>query len=226
MQGDRHHALLSRLADYVRSPSLRHIRDPRNLQKLAEELVRAIDSSNVVWTKWNSQREDLAKAAAPCWVPINDLRDFLNVLPGPPLTRTDVTERLRAISDEPWAEYPKDEVEAGYLALHKSEKSQGTEMAAIIGALRAHVDNEEERLRKEREEAYQRLKEEDRLKREQRSLSGADCGWTQLDKSEVFYCRSNGARFALSGRRYALEFVPDKRSTRRWRVARNLPRSR
>lgn len=198
MQSDRHYAVLSKLADYVRSPSLRHIRDPRNLQKLTEELVRAIDSSNAVWTKWNSKREDLAKAAAPCWVPIDDLKDFLNDLQGPPLTRTDVTERLRAICEEPWTEYPKDELEAGCLALYESEKSQGTEMPAIIGALRAHIENEEERLRKEREQAHQRFKEEDRLKRERRFLSGADCGWTQLDKAEVFYCRRNGRAFRVA----------------------------
>jgi hypothetical protein len=30
---------------------------------------------------------------------------------------------------------------------------------------------------------------------QRRFLSGADCGWTQIDKSEGFYCRRNGRAF-------------------------------
>jgi len=213
MQTDRHYAVVSRLADYVRSPSLRHIRELHNLQKLAEEIVRAIDSSNVVWTKWTGQREDLAKAAAPCWIPVEDLRAFLNQLPGPALTRTDVDERLRAFWEEPWERYPDEDLRPGCQALYESEKAQGTEMAAIIGALRTHIENEEERLRKQRDEANQRFKEEDRAKREQRFLSGADCGWTQLDKSEVFYCRRNGRAFRVvrtRDKRWDLYRIKDK----------------
>jgi hypothetical protein len=29
-------------------------------------------------------------------------------------------------------------------------------------------------------------------------LAGADCGWTQIDKSEVFYCRRNGRAFRIA----------------------------
>jgi hypothetical protein len=49
--------------------------------------------------------------------------------------------------------------------------------------LRGHVETEEDRLRKEQAESYRRWREEDRVAREQRLLSGADCGWTQLQKS-------------------------------------------
>lgn len=37
------------LFDYVKSPSLRHIRDPHALVKLAREIVRQIDLGNSVW---------------------------------------------------------------------------------------------------------------------------------------------------------------------------------
>ncbi len=195
MESDRHYAVLSKLMEYVSSPSLRHIRDPRNLQKLAEEIARTIDASSGVWTKWNGQREDLAKAAAPCWIPIEDLQAFLNQLPGPLLTRTDVVERLRAFWEEPWERYPDEDLRDGCLALYQKEKAEGTEMPAIVGAIRVHIEDEEERLRKEREQAHQRFKEEERLKAQERFLSGADCGWIQLDKTETFYCRRNGRAF-------------------------------
>ncbi|TMJ38601.1 MAG: hypothetical protein E6G89_11830 [Alphaproteobacteria bacterium] len=36
------------------------------------------------------------------------------------------------------------------------------------------------------------------LGREQRLLSGADCKWTQLQKSSSWYCRANGRTYRLS----------------------------
>jgi hypothetical protein len=195
VQSERHYAVVSKLMDYVKSPSLAHVRELRNLQKLAEEIVRALDSSSAVWAKWDGQREDVAKAAAPCWIPVDDLQVYLNRLPGPKLTRTDVVERLRAFWEEPWERYPEESLRDGCLALYQKEKSEGTEMPAIVGAIRAHIEEEEERLRKEREQTYQRFKEEERIKLQERFLSGADCGWIQLDKSENFYCRRNGRAF-------------------------------
>jgi len=40
---DRHHAVRALLFDYVRSPSLRHLRDPHSLGKLAKDIMRAVD---------------------------------------------------------------------------------------------------------------------------------------------------------------------------------------
>ena len=65
------------LFDYVKSPSLRHIRDPHSLGKLALEIVRRIDRGNSIWKKWDGQREGLLNSAAGCWIPVEDLRDFL-----------------------------------------------------------------------------------------------------------------------------------------------------
>ena len=179
------------LFDYVKSPSLRHIRDPHSLIKLAQEIVKRIDHGNSIWQKWDGQREVLLKSAVGCWIPVEDLREFLNGLPGPQLTKTDVAERLRAFEEEQYFSYPKEELQAGCLELYETEKAEGTELPAIIGLLLNHVEQEEERLRVEQEERYQRQRQEEQMAREQRLLSGADCGWTQIQKSPNWYCRSN-----------------------------------
>jgi hypothetical protein len=198
MENDRIYAVAHKLFDYVKSPSLRHIRDPHSIQKLAKEIVQATDRASSIWEKWEGSREELAKAAGVCWVPAEDLRTFLNRLPGPVLTITDVAQRLRAFYEEPYSHYPNDDLKAGCLAFYEAEKVQGTELPAIIGALQEYIELEEERLRLEREQTYRRNQEEERIRRQQRLLAGADCGWTQIDKSEVFYCRRNGRAFRVA----------------------------
>jgi len=197
MNSDRQYAVASLLFDYVKSPSLRHLRDPHSVHKLARDIVNAIDRAGSVWGKWEAEREEVAKAAAPCWIPMEDLLASLNNLPGPPLTKTDVEQRLRAIWEEPYSIYPNEALKDGCLALYHSEKAQGTEMRAIIGMLQEHREREDERLRREQEERYRKLKEEERAKLEQRFLSGADCGWTPIDSSAAFYCRRNGRTFRI-----------------------------
>lgn len=81
------------LFNYVRSPSLRHIRDPHAVIVLANEIMRVVDGRSSVWLKWDEHREKLVKSAVGCWIPFDDLRGFLNGLPGPALTTTDVTQR-------------------------------------------------------------------------------------------------------------------------------------
>jgi hypothetical protein len=197
MDAERQYAVRSLLFDFVKSPSLRHLRDPHNIQKLAREIINAVDRAGSIWKKWESEREEVVKAAFPCWIPIEDLQSFLNTLPRPSLTKTDVEQRLRAIWEEPYTTYPNDDLKEGCLALYNREKAQGTEMRAIIGALQEHIESEEERLRREQQERYQRLKEEERIQLEQRFQSGADCGWTRIEKSEAFYCRHNGRTFRI-----------------------------
>lgn len=197
MDAYRQHAVASLLFDYVKSPSLRHLRDPHSVHKLARDVLSAIDRASSVWKKWETKREEVAKAAAPCWIPIEDLRAFLNSLPGPSLTKTDVEQRLRAIWEEPYTTYPNDALKEDCQALYHSEKAQGTEMRAIIGALQEYIEQEDDKLRREQEENYRRWKEDERVKLEQRFLSGADCGWTRIEKSEEFYCRRNGRAFRI-----------------------------
>lgn len=186
------------LFDYVKSPSLRHIRDPHSIVRLAQEIVRRIDRGNSIWRKWDGQREVLLKSAIGCWIPIEDTRDFLNGMPGPLLSTTDVVQRIRAFEEEDHYAYPKEELQPGCLALYEKEKAAGAELPAIIGLLREHVEREEERIHIEQQERYQRWREKDRIAREQRLLSGADCKWTQLRRSPNWYCRSNGRTYRLS----------------------------
>ncbi|ASY58300.1 hypothetical protein SS05631_c33860 [Sinorhizobium sp. CCBAU 05631] len=129
---------------------------------------------------------------------MQDLRDYLNDLPGPNLTMTDVAQRLRAFEEEPYASYPNDELKDGCLALFAKEKAEGTELPAIIGLLSEHIEHEEERLRLERTEQYKHMREQERLAAEQRLLSGADCKWTQLGRAPQWYCRTNGRTYRLT----------------------------
>lgn len=198
MEDERIWAVKSLLFDYVKSPSLRHIRDPYSVGRLAADIVKRLDRGNSLWGKWDGQRELLLKAALGCWVPVDDLREFLNRMPGPALTKTDVVQRLKAFEEEPYGPYPKEELQAGCLALYEKEKAEGTELPAIVGLLRDYVESEEERLRLEQQERYHEAREEDRVARERRLLSGADCRWTQLRNSQHWYYRANGRLYRLS----------------------------
>lgn len=160
--------------------------------------MRVANGRNSIWRKWDDQRELLVKSAVGCWIPFEDLRDFLNELPGPLLTTTDVAQRMRAFEDEDYSSYPKEVLQSGCLAIYEREKAEGTDLPAIVGLLRDHVENEEERLRIEQKEQYERAREEERIAQEQRLLSGADCKWTQLAKSPEWHCRMNGRLYRLS----------------------------
>ena len=209
MEDDRIYLVQGLLEEHLKSPSLRHIRDGYAVRKLCAQIVRRLDRRGGLWEKWEGQREPLLKAAAATWIPLEDLRDHLNRMEGHRLTLTDVEERLRAFHEEPYTPLPNDDLREGCLAIYEKEKSEGTEMAAIVGALQAHVEREEERLRLERQESYRRQQAEARLALEQRFLSGADCKWTPIDRSREMYCRING-------RSYRLEPLANKQ----WRLQR------
>jgi hypothetical protein len=116
-EDERIWAVKELLFDYVKSPSLRHIRDPHSLSRLAQEIVRRIDRGNSIWRKWDGQRETLLRSAVGCWVPVQDMRDFLNRMPGPPLSATDVAQRLSAFEEQDH-EYPNEEIQLSCLATH------------------------------------------------------------------------------------------------------------
>lgn len=184
---------------YLESPSLRHIRDPKQIDRLAEEIVSAVDRSSPLWDKWDATRAELLKAAAKTWIPIEDLVAFLNRLPGQRLTRTDVAQRLRAFQDEPYADlYPDERVKGACLALYAAEVEAGTEMPAIVGALQEFADEEEARLDREHQEKWKADRDADRLALERRFLSGADCKWTPLEGSKAHFMRKNGRAFRLT----------------------------
>lgn len=186
------------LREHLQSPSLKHIKDPYIVATLAGEIVRKLDRGNSAWLKRTALREQLVAAAIPCWIPTEDLRDHLNRMEGPRLTTTDVAQRLRAFEEETYTEFAREYHKEGCLALYAAEKAQGTEMPAIVGALRDHVEEEDERLRRERDAQYQARKESDRAAAEQRLQSGADCKWTPWQNTKTMFCRVNGRLFCLS----------------------------
>lgn len=191
-------AVVELLFEYTRSPSPQHIRDPYSLDVLAQRIMRAVDGPNSMWRRWHGPREVLLKASAACWIPTDDLRDFLNEMDGPKLTTTDVAQRLRAFVEEDYSPYPKAELRTGCLALYEKEKAAGTEMPAIIGAIQEFAEEEEVRLRAERDAQWRKRAEEDRIALEQRFLSGADCKWTPVHRSTDLFCRTNGRAYRLS----------------------------
>lgn len=198
MDDDRAYVVQRLIHDHLKSPSLRHIRDGHAVHRLAHDIIRQLDRTGALWQKWEGQREVLLKAAAASWIPVEDLRDYLNRMPGPRLTTTDVEQRMRAFHEEPYASYPNEELREGCLTIYEREKAEGTEMPAIVGALQEHVEQEEERLRREVMEAYRRQQEEARIALEQRFLSGADCKWTPVNRSKELYSRINGRTYRLA----------------------------
>lgn len=199
MEAERLWAIKRKLFEYVKSPSMKHIRDPNSVHKLAAEILQSVDQASSIWRKWDGVREDVAQAAARCWIPAEDLRTFLNELPGPELTITDVNQRLRAIWEESaFNGYPNDAVKDGCVSLYNSERSVGTEMTAIIGAIREFIEIEEERLRVEREAKYRQAQEEDRVRQLQMFMAGADTSWIKVGTSKDFFCRKNGRSFRIS----------------------------
>jgi hypothetical protein len=185
------------LFEFVKSPSLKHIRDEHSINKLAHDIVQRLDRGSPIWTKWNQHREQVVKGAVGCWVPISDLRKFLNGMPGPSLTETDVAQRLRAFEEE-LSEYPNDELKDACLALYKAEQNEGTELPAIVGRLREFIESEAARLYEERQIAWRNAQAEAQLAQEQRLLSGADCKWTQIRGSRHWYYRLNGRTYRFS----------------------------
>ena len=66
-EDDRLQAIKHLLFNYVRSPSLRHIRDPHAVIVLANEIMRVINDRNSVWRKWESFPSRLRNIDARVW---------------------------------------------------------------------------------------------------------------------------------------------------------------
>ena len=202
-EDDRTREIVRIFTDHTKSASLRHIRDSDAILRLADEIIKKLDRGNPIWRKWEGPRETLIKSVTICWVPIDDLREHLNRMSGPHLTLTDVEQRLSAAQDEQW-EFPNEDLKAGCLELYGRETALGTELPAIIGALRRHVEGEQDRLQLEREAARREQIAAEKAALEARFRSGADCKWVSIDDTKDLYCRVNG-------RDYRLVVTPDKR---------------
>jgi len=209
-------AVRKMLDEYVRSLSLRHIRDPGSLARLSRDIVNRLDEGNSIWRKWNEQREVLIKPALPCWVPIEDMQGYLNQMSGPRLTRVDVEQRLRAFEEEEYFEHRNQAFQKRCLTIYRQEKAKGTELTAIVGLLRDYVQELEDRTRVEEKARYRYIQDQKRVRREQLLVSGADCNWTQIEAFPYWYCRKNGRTYRLSpskDRRWTLHEVSNIQDT-------------
>lgn len=193
----RIYVVRSLVGDYLRSPSLAHLRSAYALDKLASEIVRRLDAGSPLWVKWNDSREELARASCPCWIPVPTLVAALNALPGPKLTATDVTSRIDVLQEE-LGEWPRDHLRSECEAILQEEAAAGTELMGIIYRIRSHIDQEETRQHEERERAYRARIAAERAALEARFVAGADCKWTPVAGSKVLYCRMNGRVFRLT----------------------------
>lgn len=186
------------LLDYVKTPSLKTLRSPSAIDAVTREIVKRLDRHYSMWGKWDEERSELLRIAMRCWIPVEDLTNFMNGMPGPKLTATDVTQRLDAMLIECPYEHRYEEFKEGCLAIYEQEKALGTELTAIVWHVRDYVDAEESRLFSARREQWKRHAEEERVAREQTLLSGVDCSWTQSRGSRVLFCRKSGRLFRLT----------------------------
>jgi hypothetical protein len=94
-EDERIRAVQAILSDYLKDATPSHLRSPASLRTVARNILKCADGKKPTWRKWEGAREGLLESAVGCWIPVVDLRDYLNGMPGPPLTVTDVAQRLR-----------------------------------------------------------------------------------------------------------------------------------
>jgi hypothetical protein len=100
LESERVLTVMRLLHGYVESPSLKHIRDANSIAKPAKEIVEAVDQASSIWRKWDGDREVLLKSVLCCWIPEEDMWEYLNTMPGHKLTKADVSARFRAFLEE------------------------------------------------------------------------------------------------------------------------------
>lgn len=203
MNEDHVHVVRRIVAEYVRCPSLRHVRDFHNLDKVSKEIVSALDRDYGIWRKWDGTKDQVAKLSLGTWVPLADLVAFLNTLPGPKVTKTDVQQRILALEAQECMGQ-EDEFREACEAFYRQEVSQGTDMVATLMALQELLEDLYSKKFEEDNRRKREAREQAKLESEQRLLSGADCPWTSYGISKSVYCRVNG-------RTYRVVTQPDKR---------------
>jgi hypothetical protein len=177
-------------------PTLRKM-DRDEISKLTEDILQIATSSGL-WSKWTPDRETIATRVADLWVPMEDLREALNALPGPKLTKVDVEQRIRDIREMPYSSgYPKAELEAESYAVFAAEKERGTEFIAILGYLEDWHLGSQERLRQKAEKERRERIAQERQIAETRLRNGADCPWTPATDVIDLHSRKNGRLYRL-----------------------------
>lgn len=196
LQDDRKYEITRLIYEYVKSPSLRHIREPENLHKLAVAILKVVDGPLTPWEKWSDHRVVLLKGAVDVWVPDDDLLAALNRLPGPPLTVVDLAQRLET---ERGYHGPDEELREGCLAAYAEQKAAGTEMIAILGYLEMWMYEAGKPLHELRKQRDKERIAREKATAEARLRSGADCPWTEVRSIGAgVHCRKSGRLFRLA----------------------------
>jgi hypothetical protein len=160
-------------------------------QAMAEDIVAALDE-RAFNTKWEGPREKALKDVVECWIPHKDLLEYLNTLPGAPLTLADLRAKLRAkLRDSETEGDPK--LQADCLRVFKREQRAGTDFPAIVSTIGEEVLGPDYDRRREQEDAR---------KTAQRSAlvaSGRDFGFVaNLDPNSAdLYSRQAGQLYRL-----------------------------
>lgn len=188
-------------------PTLRRMERDR-IGQLAEQVLR-VTIDRGLWSKWEQNREELAERAACVWVPLDDLQEALNTLPGPKLTTVDVEQRIREIREKPYgSSYPNQELEAEALAVFASEKVKGTEFIAILGHLEEWQLGAEEHLRHKRDREHRERVAQAKQLAETRLRNGADCPWTAAVGLTDLHCCKNGRLYRLRALQVSSKYEP------------------
>ena len=191
-EDDKLHEIARILYEYSARPPLKFPSEAE-IPKLAKKILNTAYGPTSLWTKWDKDREELVSRAVDVWVPLDDLRDALNRLPGERLTPTDVEQRIYALRHEysGYTRGPDEELKEASFAAYAEEKATGTEFIAILGWLEEWTWGAEERLRRKREEERRERVEQDKRNAEARLRSGADCPWTAAAGFADLHCRKN-----------------------------------
>lgn len=86
------------------------------------EIVTKLDQGSALWKKWEGPREALLASALDCWIPKVDLLEFLNSLPGKPLTMTDLEQRMRHRIEVEYIASPEPALQSEYLDIYIAQK--------------------------------------------------------------------------------------------------------
>ena len=197
-EDDRLRYVIHLLLEHSARPPLKFPSEAE-IPKIARKIMEAATGPRSLWSKWGAEREEIAPRAADLWVPMADLIEALNQLPGERLTAVDVEQRLYALRHR-YSGYSAgvdEELMEPSFAAFKEEKARGTEFIAILGWLEDWTWGAQERLRRRQEVERKERVEQDKKRAEARLRSGADCPWTPAAGIPDLHSRKNGRLFRL-----------------------------
>jgi hypothetical protein len=138
---------------------------------MARDIVAALDQRELI-TKWEGARLKVVEdnKVVGCWIPHDDLLNYLNKLAGAPLTMADLRAKLRTLQNTYYGD-PDPDLQADCLRVYRREQKAGTEFMAILDVIEDEVHNPV--IQKQTKEHEQRKRDRDRKLVE----SGKDFGF-------------------------------------------------